>query len=166
MSVYAVDSNFFIQAHRATYPLDVATSFWNKVKELAYAGKIISIDKVKKEIYDHQDDLKDWCEHNLPDGFFKDTAPIVSSCTRVVGWANSMRSHYTSNALSEFLDADEADAWLIAYTLADSSNRIIVTHEKSQPDAKRKIKIPEACAPFSIQFVDTIEMLRSLGERF
>ncbi|UXE69207.1 MAG: hypothetical protein KA713_20275 [Chryseotalea sp. WA131a] len=26
--------------------------------------------------------------------------------------------------------------------------------------------MPEACAPFNINFVDTIEMLRQLGERF
>jgi hypothetical protein len=51
MSVYVVDTNFFIQAHRAYYPLDVASSFWEKVKQLADDGKIISIDKVKQEIY-------------------------------------------------------------------------------------------------------------------
>ncbi len=52
-------SNFFIEAHRATYPLDVAHSFWNKVKQLADDGKIVSIDKVKSEIYDdHEDALK------------------------------------------------------------------------------------------------------------
>ena len=45
--IYVVDSNFFIEAHRATYPLDVAHSFWNKVKQLADDGKIVSIDKVK-----------------------------------------------------------------------------------------------------------------------
>jgi len=32
MQIYLVDSNFFIQAHRAIYPLDIATGFWNKVK--------------------------------------------------------------------------------------------------------------------------------------
>ena len=56
MTVYVVDSNFFIQAHRVNYPLDIAYSFWNKVKELAEAGKIISIDKVKDELYDKNDD--------------------------------------------------------------------------------------------------------------
>lgn len=35
MSIYVVDSNVFIQAHRAHYPLDVAVSFWAKVKQLA-----------------------------------------------------------------------------------------------------------------------------------
>jgi hypothetical protein len=60
MSVYVVDSNFFIQAHRVSYPLDVAFSFWNKVKQLANDGKIISIDKVKQEIYQNEDALKQW----------------------------------------------------------------------------------------------------------
>jgi hypothetical protein len=58
MNLFIVDSNFFIEAHRSTYPLDVAHSFWNKVRQLANEAKIVSIDKVKKEIYDHEDALK------------------------------------------------------------------------------------------------------------
>jgi len=166
MSVYVVDSNFFIQAHRANYPLDVATSFWDKVKQLGEQQKIISIDKVKKEIYDHQDDLKTWCENNLPAYFFKDTTGVVTNYSQVVTWANSRSGHYFATAIAEFLDADEADGWLVSYAHADTANRIIVTHEKSQPDRKNKVKIPEACAPFNISFVDTIEMFRQLGERF
>lgn len=73
MSVYVVDSNFFIQAHRANYPLDVALSFWAKVRQLAHEGKIISIDKVKDELYNKNDELEAWCKANLPDDFFKDS---------------------------------------------------------------------------------------------
>jgi hypothetical protein len=72
--VYVVDSNFFIQAHRVTYLLDVVPSFWNKVKELANAVRIISIDKVKKEIFKNDDDLKDWCKNNLSPDFWKDSS--------------------------------------------------------------------------------------------
>jgi hypothetical protein len=50
MVVYILDSNFFIEAHRVSYPVDVAYSFWNKVKQLAENGTIISIDKVRNEI--------------------------------------------------------------------------------------------------------------------
>lgn len=71
MKTYVVDSNFFIQAHRATYPLDVATSFWTKVSELAHSGRIISIDKVKNELYDKNDDLEKWCKSNLPINLFQ-----------------------------------------------------------------------------------------------
>jgi hypothetical protein len=87
MSVYVVDSNFFIQAHRASYPLDVATSFWTKLIQLADEGKMISIDKVKHEIFKNEDDLKQWCEINLTDNFFKDTTTVISSYAQVAAWA-------------------------------------------------------------------------------
>ena len=42
-NIFLVDTNFFIQAHRVSYPLDVVPSFWNKVKNLADNDKIISV---------------------------------------------------------------------------------------------------------------------------
>lgn len=66
--------------------------------------------------------------------------------------------------MEEFLDADEADAWIIAYAL--KNDIIITTHEKSQPDSRKKIKIPEPCNALGVTFVDTIEMLRRLKVQF
>lgn len=166
MSVYVVDSNFFIQAHRASYPLDVATSFWSKVVQLAEDGKVISIDKVKNEIFKNEDELKQWCEINLPDNFFKETSAIIPQYSQVAKWAVSKSGHYLPNALAEFLDADEADAWLIAYALVDTTGIILVTHELSEPNRKNKVKIPDVCISNGVQFCNTIEMLRQLGERF
>jgi len=71
---YVVDTNFFIQAHRMNYPLDVVVSFWEQVKDLAEKGLIVSLDKVKKEIYQGQDELKAWCDEYLPEDFFKDSS--------------------------------------------------------------------------------------------
>ena len=151
MNVYVVDSNFFIQAHRVSYPLDIAFSFWNKVKN---------------ELYDKNDVLEDWCKVNLPEDFFKSTDGIMAEYKKVIAWSLSMRHHYLPNALNEFLAADEADAFLVAYSLADNENRIIVTHEISQPDRRNKVKIPEACVPFNVRYLNTIEMLREIGETF
>jgi len=166
MGVYVVDSNFFIQAHRVSYPLDIAFSFWNKVKQLADEGKIISIDKVKNEIYDKNDALEKWCMANLPKDFFKDSSQVMVAYGQVSAWAISKSAHYLPNALNEFLDADEADAFLVAYALTDTSNRVVVTQEISEPNRKNKIKIPEACNALNVQFVNTIKMFRQLGETF
>lgn len=166
MLVYVVDSNFFIQAHRESYPLDVAFSFWNKVKQLADAGRIISIDKVKNEIYDKNDTLETWCRANLPEDFFKDSSTVMATYGQVSAWAISKNTHYLPNALNEFLDADEADAFIVAYALADPINIVVVTQEKSEPYRKNKIKIPEACNDMNVQFVNTIDMFRQLGETF
>jgi len=166
MGVYVVDSNFFIQAHRINYPIDIAFSFWNKVKQLADEGKIISIDKVKKEIYDKNDTLEAWCIANLPDDFFKDTSQIIAEYEQISGWAITKNDFYLPNALSEFLDADEADAYIVAFVLADPINRVVVTQEISQANRKNKIKIPDVCNAFNLSYVNTIEMFRQLAETF
>ncbi len=166
MKTYVVDSNFFIQAHRATYPLDVATSFWIKVKELAQNGIIISIDKVKKELFDKNDDLEEWCVNNLPTDFFKDSASALSEYGQVSGWAMTQSNHYLPNAINEFLDAEEADAFLVAFVMSDLTNRVLVTQEVSQPNRRNKIKIPEPCDHFGVRYVNTIDMLRELGITF
>jgi hypothetical protein len=166
MPVYVLDSNFFIQAHRFHYPIDVATGFWNKVRQLAEEGRIISIDKVKKELYDKNDALEEWCRNNLPEDFFKDTSVVMAACGQVTSWAMSRSSHYLTNALNEFLDADEADAFLVAYCLADPATKFVVTQEVSEPNRKNKVKIPDACIALNVSYVNTIEMLRQLRETF
>lgn len=166
MPVYVLDSNFFIEAHRKTYPLDVAMGFWNKVKQLAKLGKVINIDKVKKELYSKNDALKDWCRNNLPEDFFKDTSVVMVAYAKVIAWASSRSEHYLPNALNEFLDASKADAFLVPYCLTDPANRFVVTQEVSEPNRKNKIKIPDVCSALNVAYVDTIEMFRQLGETF
>jgi hypothetical protein len=166
MKVYVVDSNFFIQAHRESYPLDIAFSFWNKVKQLADEGKIISIDKVKNEIYDRNDALEEWCKANLPEDFFKDSSTVMAEYGQVSAWAYSQNQHYMPNALHEFLDADEADAFIVAFVLANSNDRVVVTQETSEPNRKNKVKIPEACNALNVRYINTMNMFRELGEGF
>lgn len=168
MAIYILDSNFFIQAHRMTYPLDVAIGFWDKVKKLAAENKIISIDKVRDEIYENNDELKAWLETNIQPEFYKitQTPDVLSKYTDIVRWANSRISHYLQRALDEFLQAENADTWLIAYALSLSGDRRIVTYETSEPNRRNKIKIPDVCQPFGISTATTIEMFRNLGETF
>lgn len=161
---FLLDSNFFIQAYRFHYPLDVVPGFWLKVRELSENGSIISIDKVQQEIYQNKDDLTVWCSENLPNDFFKETSVVLPAYVEVVQWANSKAGHYKPSALNEFLDADEADAWLVAYALANGN--ILVTHEVGDPAGRKKIKIPDAAAPFGIKCFTTIEMFRELKQGF
>ena len=144
--------------------MDIVPGFWLKVKELAERGLIISIDKVWNELNQNNDELTVWCESNLKFGFFKDSSVAVSSYAQLSAWAYSRSSHYKPAALNEFLDAAEADAWLIAYACAHGNT--IVTHETSSPNQKNKVKIPDACKPFGVTCVNTIEMFRVLVEGF
>ena len=163
--VFLVDTNFFIQAHRVTYPLDVVPSFWNKVKQLADSDRIISIDKVKNEIYGNEDELKEWCQMHLKEEFWLETSSAMEEYSTLANWSVNQKNRYTQNAIYEFLDSENADAFLLAYALADRETRTIVTYEKA--DKKKSIiKIPEVCSAFNISYVDPITMFRELNETF
>lgn len=163
---YVLDSNFFIEAHRNTYPLDVAEGFWRKLKELADSGVVVSIDKVKNELYDKNDDLEAWCRANLPQDFFKDSSTVIPEYTTVVGWAPSRMPPYLQGALNDFMDAERADAFLIAYGLASTANRTLVTQEVSSPNKVNVIKIPDCCNELGVRYLNTIEMFRDIGATF
>ncbi len=165
MAVYLLDSNIFIQAHQTTYPFDVVPGFWQKLKELSAKEVIKSIDKVKKEVCDigNPDKLANWLETDIGKDFFVDSSPCIDVYAEIAHWTNS-NSQYTQFAKSEFLSTDLADPWLIAY--AKKNNCVIVTHETSQPEIKKRIKIPEACAYFGVRFISPIQMFRELGETF
>ncbi|MEJ5316413.1 MAG: DUF4411 family protein, partial [Tenuifilum sp.] len=94
------------------------------------------------------------------------TSVVMGAYAQVTGWAMSRSGHYLPNALNEFLNADEADAFLVAYCLADNANRFVVTQEVSEPNRQNKVKIPDACIALNVSYVNTIEMFRQLGETF
>ncbi len=164
MSVFVVDSNFFIQAHRVVYPLDVVVSFWETLRQLANDGVIISIDKVKNEIYQNNDELKAWCQEYLPNDFFKSSETSIVEYGKVVAWTMSKSNHFLAKAIDEFLDSNEADAWIVSYCL--KHEHLLITYESSQPGRKNKIKIPEPCNSLGVTYLDTIAMFRQLGIQF
>jgi len=79
----------------------------------------------------------------------------------MVNWAYG-QSQFSDAAKSEF--ASVADGWVVAYAAAN--DLIVVTHEQFAPDARRKIPIPNVCIEFDVEYVNTFEMLRTLGEKF
>jgi len=164
--IYLIDSNCFIEAKNVSNPLDVAISFWNKIKELAVAGKIHSIDKVKGELTSINDELSKWVKDNIPDKFFLSTTDtqVLSKYSETILWANN--SGFRPNAVAEYSQSVKADAFLVAYAATNPSQIRIVTHEISGNGSIKKVKIPDACKPNGIKCIRVMEMLRELGETF
>lgn len=164
MIPFLLDTNFFIDSYRKGFPMDVVPSFWLTLQVLAGEKKVISLDKVKDEIYRNDDDLKAWCESNLPDEFFKDSTGVIIDYSEVVNWAFLKKDNpYSQQALDIFMAAEEADAWLVAF--AKKHAHPLVTNEQSAPDSKKSVKIPDACRPFSVRFLLPMDMFRELGVR-
>ena len=71
-------------------------------------------------------------------------------------------TQFKKEAKAEF--AQVADGWLVAY--AKLNNYTVVTREEYSPDIRKKVKIPNVCKEFNVNYVDTFTMLRNLGTAF
>ena len=69
---------------------------------------------------------------------------------------------YRLEAKNEF--ARNADGWLIAYSIVHAAT--VVPLEQPAPHSAKDIKIPDVCDQFNVAWVNTFDMLESLGIRF
>lgn len=154
---YLLDSNIFIES-RKNLPMDVWTTFWSKLSELAMNGQVVSSIKVKEEIAKGYDELSAWVKEHVPANFF---LPIDSqgmdAFAQLQNWA--MGKDFTDTAKNEF--ATKADAYIIA--TARAKQMTLVTFEKSNPQRKSRVMIPDACAAIGVTCCDLNTMLRSMG---
>lgn len=72
-------------------------------------------------------------------------------------------SHYTAGAKARFAEANNADAWLIAYAMV--YDYTIVTFETYTPEKKSEIKIPVVCKKFGVECINLHEFMRRMNVR-
>ncbi|GAB5465307.1 MAG: hypothetical protein Kapaf2KO_07430 [Candidatus Kapaibacteriales bacterium] len=126
-------------------------------------GNIVSIDKVKKELEEENDELKEWCFNTRYDsiGMWKSSANSIKQYRSLMNWASSL-NHVRQNAKDKFAEYKNADAFLVATAMNDSS-LCLVTHEVSAINSKKEIKIPDVCNAYQVKHISFLEMLRRLN---
>lgn len=164
MPDYVLDSNTLIESARRFYPFDMAMKFWDFLVLQGQNKVLCSIDKVQDEILRGDDELKDWSQHDFHE-FFCPTAEevIVSSYAKIVKHVQA-HPQYNQRAKDEFMRADNADAWVLAY--AKAHDLTIVSHEKYDAQIRKRVLIPNVCAELAIAYCDLFDMLRKLAFKF
>jgi hypothetical protein len=158
---YVLDTSVFTQAARSYYSFAIAPRFWDALTQHARTGAVLSIDRVKGEIDNGKDELKEWANNNFHYSFeTTNDDKVLTAYQQVIQWAMG-QSQYTNSAKAEFAREDNADAWVVAYAMAKSC--LVVTQEQPAPGAKARIMLPNVCQAFGIPFIDTFEMMRKLG---
>jgi hypothetical protein len=162
-SVYVVDANVLIEAKNRYYSFAICPGFWDAVMWHGETGAVRSVDVVRKELLAGNDQLADWVKSTAPSDAFKSTndPDVVDWYRRIMSWAQD-EPQFAAEAKDEFAQA--ADPWLIAY--AGAKGLTLVTHESLAPNARKKVKIPNACLQFGVTWVNTFEILEELGVRF
>ena len=175
---YLLDTNIFIEASKKYYHFEICPDFWSMLIEQHEAGRVFSIEQVKKEIYvprkrqnaiDPQsgdspkyDDLASWVK-NAPKSFFESCDDLlVPKSYREIIQSVSSNPQYRPEAKSEF--ASVADSWLIACAYAHDVT--IVTHENFSQDSKKRVLIPVVCKEFNVPVATLFQMLLELKIKF
>lgn len=156
---YLFDTNIFVESKK-NLPMDVWPTFWTKMAELISSGTVHSIDKVKEEIDKGGDELTDWIHNNAPRGFFltQDVA-VMAKLAETITWAQNCTVRFSQSAIFDYTNV--ADSYLVA--IAAARNMVLVTYEKSNPQRRNRVMIPDACNAIGVRSCDLNTALRELG---
>ena len=158
---YVLDTNVMIEAYQRYYAFDLAPKFWGELHSRFSSGDIGSIDKVRAEILRMNDDLSAWVTSRPVAFVSSGDSDIIAEYSRIISWTMA-HGQYTQTAKEEL--ARVADGWVVAYAKAKGCT--VTTMEVSEPNIKKRVKIPEICNQFSVPFLNTYDMLRRLGVQF
>ena len=155
--MYVLDTNVFIDAANAYYAFDLAPGYWDFLVQLFDSHHAVSIKSVYDELGEagDGDPLKDWAKQHKQH-FIAPDSRVVARYQQVMKWA---KDNYEAPAVSDFQRV--ADSWIVAHALANGW--VVVTHEKSAPRSKKRIKIPDACAALGVECLNPFMMLRDMG---
>lgn len=155
--MYIVDANVLIEAKNRYYAFDIAPGFWAWLDQAHTAAQVCSIEPVYDELIVGDDELAEWAKGKR--AFFR---AIDKSTPQHFGplsaWAQS--KSFTPGALANFT-GNNADYLLVAYARAHAHT--VVTHEISQPNARARVLIPDACMAMGVSTMNTFDMLRKTG---
>lgn len=159
--MHLLDANAFIEASRFYYAFDLAPAYWDWLQDPAHEGTLASIEAVKDEITSGDDALVEWAKR-MPEGFW---LPIseesLAALTVAAAWAADPARPFTQAAVDEFMGS--ADLQLVAQAMALEAT--VVTRETADPNCKRRVKLPDACAAMGVQCVQPFDAYRALGLR-
>lgn len=159
--MYLLDANVLMEAHRSYYGFAIAPGFWIWLAGEHQRGTVGSVDAIHAEISVGKDELARWAA-TLPDSFW--LAPsdrTVQSVQRATTWVSEPARRYTQAAVMTFMAS--ADLMLIAE--AHAGEHILVTRERSAPEARSRVMIPDVCSALGVRRQDPFTVYRRLGMR-
>lgn len=159
--IYIVDANIFISTYKRDYPPSVFPTLWTHFSTLVVSGNLLTLDKVKAEVLQYQDECATFFTNTVPTTSVLNSNNFIAEYAEIISWAESENSHYRRSALDDFARNSAADAWIVAAAL--KLGHTILTQEASDPGNKKRVKVPDACIANNVAHCNFIDFLESTG---
>ena len=161
--LYLLDANVFIDANRDYYPIERVPEFWDWLTEMGELGAI----KTPQEIYEEivlplsaqRDPLVEWLRTHRD-------AVLLYEEVKIGLVGNVTEQGYADDLTEDEVEKIGRDPFLIAYALADASERCVVTNERSRPSRTRANRhLPDVCQDLHVLCRNTFELIQDLDFR-
>jgi hypothetical protein len=156
-----MDSNTHIQAKNLHYNMDFCPAFWDWLGKQYQVGQVMSIDNVYIELTDSSDELSDWAKDKKSHFISVSDNETQATFTKIANFVISLLNKSQPD-IDNFLS--KADPWIIAK--ASTMSATVVTHEALVPDNSKKVKIPNICKQFNVEYINTYQLLLKLEAKF
>lgn len=159
--IYLLDTNVYIEAKNRYYRMAICPGFWDWMDLQFASGQVSSIRMVYDELSKNDDALSKWVKNRQQHFAEVDDEKTQEVFTDIVQFVME-HPEYSEPHRSNFLAV--ADPWLIAK--AKTIGAIVVTHESLVPSGSKKVKIPNICREFGVDFCNTFDLLESVAAQF
>ena len=89
----------------------------------------------------------------------KQDASVMAKMAETIAWAQNNPIGFSPSAISDYVNV--ADSYLVA--TAAAKDMVLVTYEKSNPQRRNRVMIPDACNAIGVRSCDLNTALRELG---
>lgn len=156
MPKYLLDTNIFIQSHKQFYNMDFCPGFWNWLNLSQESNITGSIIYVIDELCKGNDILATWASDNKKSNWAMniDDEQTQTMFSKIV---NYVEVTYDDTATKQKFYGC-ADPWIIAKAAVTGAT--VVTQEKLVVTNSSKIKIPNICQHFNINYINIFDLLK------
>jgi hypothetical protein len=146
---YLLDANTYIEAKNLYYGMGICPGYWQWL-DVQYQNNLVnSVQPIFNELNAYGDELSDWVKEREAQFLSVTEEETQDIYTGIVQFVAD-RDYQPANR-DQFLAG--ADPWLIAKAGAIES--IVVTHESLVGPESKKVKIPNICEHFEIEYLNT-----------
>ena len=167
MDRFWIDTSCLITAENSVLSFDISPGFWEILELEVVDGRVRSSVVVFEEIVRWKRGsgrLIDWAKKMNERGMFLHPSQEVTREYQQI--ADYIVNNCDEAEGKKFLR--DADGWLIAHAkhaITKTDQSMVVTQEILVGVNSRKVKIPNICDHFGVDYVNTEEMLRKMGRQ-